>query len=340
MAYIIFTSGSTGNSKGVPITYDNLNHFINWIINLEEFKKCNNLMVLSQASFSFDLSVMDIYFSIYKNCTIEAVDDDTKQDLDKLYNLLRINHINFLIMTPTFMKFLLLDSYFNVSNFPDIKYAFFCGECLEVTTVKKLKDRFSDICVINAYGPTEATCCVSLLKITNEMLNDNFLPVGKVSTSSVKIEIINEEIVLKGNSVFDGYLDIDSIHCFKECGINCYKTGDLGVIKDNYLYCSGRMDSQIKYQGYRIELGDIENNLLKISGIREAVVTSKNKENSNVVKLIKAFVVLDSNLTEDDIKNELSKLVPSYMIPKRIVILDKIPVNKNGKYDRKKLIEL
>lgn len=339
-AYIIFTSGSTGNSKGVPITYDNLNHFIEWITRLDEFKDISGLKVLSQASFGFDLSVMDIYFSIYKNCTIVAVDSDIKQDLDKLYNVIKVNGINFLVMTPTFIKFLLLDSCFDENNFTSIKYAFFCGECLEVETVKKLRDRFPEVSIINAYGPTEATCCVSLAEITNEMLEYEFLPVGKVDTSAVKIDIINEEIILKGKSVFGGYLDLDSDNCFKENNINCYKTGDLGEIKDNYLYCSGRMDSQIKYQGYRIELGDIENNLLKISGIREAVVVAKYRDNSNVVRLIKAFVVLDEDLSEEYIKSELLKLVPNYMIPKKIVVLDEMPVNQNGKYDRKKLSEL
>ena len=339
-AYIIFTSGSTGNSKGVPITYDNLNHFIKWIVNLNEFKNCSNLNILSQASFSFDLSVMDIYFSIYKNCTIIAVEDNTRENLVNLYNIIKKEKINFLIMTPTFIKMLLIDNYFNDKNFPNIEYMFFCGECLEVNTVRKIKERFSKIKVINAYGPTEATCCVSLLEINNEMLNNELLPVGKLDTSSVKITIEKEEIILKGKSVFNGYLDINSNNYYKDNEENCYKTGDLGSIKGNLLYCSGRIDNQIKYQGYRIELGDIENNLLKIDGIREAVVIAKYKDNSNIVKLIKSFIVLNKDLTEENIKYELSKLIPSYMIPKKIVIVDNIPINKNGKYDRKKLSKL
>jgi D-alanine--poly(phosphoribitol) ligase subunit 1 len=339
-AYIIFTSGSMGNSKGVPIGYDNLNHFISWITQLKEFDNCLNLNILSQASYSFDLSVMDIYFSIYKMGKIIAVDEDTKENLIKLYNTIQKEKINFLIMTPTFVKILLLDSYFNEMNFPSIKYMFFCGECLETITVRKIRNRFSKVKVINAYGPTEATCCVSLLEIKDEMLDEEFLPVGLINTSAVKIEIVNDEIILKGSSVFNNYLEFNSINCFKEEKINCYKTGDLGYINGDYLYCKGRMDNQIKYQGYRIELGDIENNLLKINGVREAVAIAKYKDKSNIIRLVKAFVVTEDNLDENDIKNELSTLVPSYMIPKKIVILDRLPYNKNGKYDRKKLSEL
>ena len=339
-AYIIFTSGSTGNSKGVPISYKNLNHFIKWITSIKELKSAKNLKVLSQASYSFDLSVMDIYFSIYKNNTIIAIDDNSSESLNTTYKTIKEENINFLIMTPTFIKMLLLDNSFNQKNYKDIKYMFFCGECLEVEITKKIKEQFPNIKVINAYGPTEATCCVSLIEITKSMLKEEYLPVGKIDTSSVKIEINNDEIILKGNSVFSGYLDLKTKNYYKKNNINCYKTGDIGKINNNLLYCLGRIDNQIKYQGYRIELGDIENNLLKIKEINEAVVIAKYKENTNIVRLIKAYVVLNKSITEEIIKKELSKLIPNYMIPKKIEIIDRIPINKNGKYDRKKLKEL
>ena len=332
-AYIIFTSGSTGESKGVPISYDNLNHFINWVTNLEEFKDCNNINVLSQASFSFDLSVMDIYFSIYKNNSIICINSCDRSDINKVYNVIKENSINFLIMTPTFIKMLLLDKDFNSNNYDCIKYMFFCGELLEVETIKKVKERFKNVKVINAYGPTEATCFVTMTEIENNMLEEEYLPVGKINSSAVNISILNDEILLEGSSVFNGYLNSNKIE-------KQYHTGDIGYIKESYLYCKGRIDSQIKYMGYRIELGDIENNLLKINNVKEAVVICKYKDNTNIVKLIKAYAVVSNNISEEYIKNELSKLIPSYMIPKVIEIVDSIPVNNNGKYDRRSLCEL
>ena len=113
---------------------------------------------------------------------------------------------------------------------------FFCGECLEVETVKKIYHRFPNVSVINAYGPTEATCCVSLVEVTSDMLCDNLIPVGDVSLAAVSISINDNEIILKGKSVFDGYLLHDVDACYKENGINCYKTGDIGFIKDNYYF--------------------------------------------------------------------------------------------------------
>lgn len=334
IAYIIFTSGSTGVSKGVPISYDNLNHFIRWITDKIDVE--SNLKVLSEASFSFDLSLMDIYFTIYNEGTIIAITEDTKKEISSIYKVIYDTKVNFLVMTPTFIKMLLVDSSFNDKIFLDINDMFFCGEVLEVETVKKIKKAFPNVRIINAYGPTEATCCVSLVEITNEMLDNNLLPVGLINQAAVKVVIEKNEIVLKGDSVFAGYLGINSDKCYKEGKINCYQTGDIGYILDDYLYCNGRMDSQIKYQGYRIEIADIENNLLKVAGVREAVVIPKYKESENVVRLIKAFVVVD-NTTEEEIRRALMKFLPHYMIPKSIQIVPKIPVNQNGKYDRKEL---
>lgn len=106
------------------------------------------------------------------------------------------------------------------------------------------------------------------------------------------------------------------------------------------LYCKGRKDNQIKYKGYRIELGDIENNLLKIDGVKEAVVVAKLKEDKITVKLIKAYIVVDKNIYIPYVKQKLKEMLPAYMMPKTIEILEKIPINNNGKYDRKKLKEL
>ena len=324
-AYIIFTSGSTGNSKGVPITYNNLNNFIKWIVEIKELKKCKNINILSQASFSFDLSVMDIYFSIYKKNTIISLEDNSSESLDTTLKIIKKENINFIIATPTFIKVLLLSDKFNEKNYKEIKYMFFCGECLETTTAKKIKERFPQTVLINAYGPTEATCCVTLTEITNNMLKKEYLPVGKIKTSACKIEINSNEIILKGKSVFQGYLDLKSNNFYKEKNINCYKTKDIGYIENNLLYCKGRMDNQIKYQGYRIELGDIENNLLKIKEINETVVIAKYKENTNIVKLIKAYVVLNKQITEEQIKNKLKELLPHYMIQNQLKLYIKYP---------------
>lgn len=336
LAYMIFTSGSTGEPKGVPISKDNLNNFVNWISNLKPLCNYKDICVLNQASFSFDLSVADFYYSMCNGHTLIGLNGDVQDDFDEIFSIM--HEVTVAVMTPTLMKICLLNKDFNEINFPNFKCVYFCGETLENKTVKKLFESFPNLEVINAYGPTEATSAISAINITKDIVNnEELLPVGSINNLATDVEIIDDEIVLKGPSVFSGYLGNIKGGYYKENNINCYKTGDIGFIKDNKLYCKGRKDSQIKYKGYRIELNDIEYNISKIKGVLECAVIAKYNED-NVVKTVKAFVV--GNVDASYIKEELQKKIPGYMMPRTIKILDKLPINQNGKIDRKALRDL
>lgn len=339
IAYIIFTSGSTGDPKGVPITYSNLMNFIKWINTLSPLNEYKNINVLNQASFSFDLSVADIFYSISNGHTLIALDKDSQENYNNIFNKLYDNKINVLVVTPTFIKLCMVNKEFNSINYPAIKCIYFCGEQLEVSTVRNLFERFPKISIINAYGPTEATSAVSAVNITLDMLNNDLLPCGDTNNSATNIIIQNGEIILKGNSVFSGYLGNYIGGFYKENDINCFKTGDIGFVKDDKLYCKGRKDSQIKYKGYRIELNDIENNLYKIKGVKQCAVVGK-YQNEYKVKIIKAYIVLKEGYNLEDVKENLKKLIPPYMMPKVIIEMNSLPINCNGKIDRKQLIEL
>ena len=312
ICYIIFTSGSTGIPKGVPITYDNLDNFVKWIGSIEPLNNYHNLNILNQASFSFDLSVADFYYSMCYNHTLVGLNSNY-EDLNGIFNTIKINKINLMVITPTFMKICLVNNDFNADNYNFLKCLYFCGELLEVDLVKKIYERFPDIKIINAYGPTEATSAVSSILITRDMLNDELLPVGDINSAATKIDIIKNKIFLSGKSVFQGYLGDKS-------NVDLYDTGDIGFIKYNKLYCKGRCDSQIKYKGFRIELFDIENNIKKIKGIKDCAVIAKYNEN-NIVKLIKAFIILDKDLEIEMIKTILKDKLPEYMIPKLFIKL-------------------
>lgn len=338
IVYIIFTSGSTGIPKGVPISKTNLNNFIDWISNLKPLCDYKDIKVLNQASFSFDLSVADLYYSLCNGHTLVALDSDIQENYNEIFDLMF--EINVAVMTPTFMKLCLLNKDFIELKYPNFKCVYFCGEQLEVKTVQKLYEVFPNLKIINAYGPTEATSAVSGILITKEMANTlQLLPVGEVGKFATDIEIIDDEIVLKGKSVFSGYLGDYVGGYYSENNINCYRTGDIGYIENSKLYCKGRKDSQVKYKGYRIELNDIEYNINLISGVKECAVVAKYNENL-VVKAIKAFVVVDNGQDANYVKLELEKYIPAYMMPKTIKIIDKLPINQNGKVDRKTLGEL
>ena len=335
--YIIFTSGSTGEPKGVPISEDNLLNFIEWISSFYPLSSYRNINVLDQASFSFDLSVADFYYALFNGHTLIAYLNNSCDN--KLYDVQFDKSVDYAVVTPTFIKLCLLNEDFNPNNYSNLKCIYFCGEQLTVSLVSKLWDRFPDLTIINAYGPTEATSAVSAIVIKKKMLDDSLLPVGEVEHFATDIEIINDQIVLKGKSVFSGYLSNIIGGYYNEGDTNCYKTGDLGYIKNGMLYCSGRVDNQIKYKGYRIELGDIENHINKIEGVNDSCVIAK-RDNNGDVKTLKAFVdTLDSKLDGEDIRNSLRNAIPNYMIPKTIVF-QKLPVNSNGKVDRKALMNL
>lgn len=337
-AYIIFTSGSTGEPKGVPISYDNLENFARWISGLVPLNSYNNITVLNQALFSFDLSVADIYYSLFNGHTLAALDKQDICSFDTVFRTIREKEPDLMVITPTFAKICLTDKSFCRESFPFIKCIYFCGEVLEPATVKKLFLRFPNLQIINAYGPTEATSAVSAVLITEEIANSQTnLPVGETDNLATEVEITDGEIVLKGKSVFHGYIGgIEGGH-FVENGIDCYRTGDKGKIENNLLYCLGRCDRQIKMNGYRIELDEIESCIGKIDGVTACAVVPS-YASSGKIKHIGAYVS-GKGIDEQLIRDELKKSLPTYMIPKTINIVDRLAVNENGKTDRKALVK-
>ena len=246
-----------------------------------------------------------------------------------------LKKVNIAFITPTFIKLLLINPDFNSSNYPNLECLYFCGELLDINTVKKIYNKFPNIHIINAYGPSEATSAVSAINITKDMLNGKLLPVGNMSNNACIIEIIDDQIVLKGESVFNGYLGNITGGYYKENNINCFKTGDIGYINNHLLYCIGRSDNQVKYKGYRIELSEIEYYLNSLTEVDDSCCIAI--KDNNIVKSIKAYIQTNKSVTEDEIKDKLNKLLPSYMIPKTIIILDRLPINSNGKIDKEEL---
>lgn len=330
-AYIIFTSGSTGTPKGVPISYANLGNFTRWICSDEVLSGFEHPVVLSPASFGFDLSVAGIYYALSAGGTIVTVSREEQKSFDGIFAALQKNSAEIAVLTPTFMKLCLLNGDFNAENFPRLRCCWFCGERLEKALCEKLLRRFPSLKIINAYGPTEATCAVCSAMITAETLAAGEpLPVGDISSAACKIEIENREIILSGTSVFGGY-----IGAAERTG-GRFATGDLGEIRGGKLYCTGRIDGRIKYKGYRIELGDIEANILAIGGVRACCAVAKRSKNGDTA-YIKVFVSAEPTLGEETLRTALKSALPEYMIPKVIEFLPQLPVNEHGKTDRRLL---
>ena len=179
------------------------------------------------------------------------------------------------------------------------------------------------------------------------VLADKDLPIGRCKPGTeILIDESNGEIIIKGDTVSKGYFrDAEKTakaFFVSEDGKPCYRTGDAGHFEGDILYYGGRIDLQVKLHGYRIELGDIESNLIKMEEIESAVVVPRMQDGK--VKYLQGFVVSHfddkSNAQVKNIKAFLKQFLPEYMVPKRIVFVDNIPLTANGKADRKKLTEL
>jgi D-alanine--poly(phosphoribitol) ligase subunit 1 len=354
--YIIYTSGSTGRPKGVQITSNCVESFVSWAI--EDFKLDNKRNVfLNQAPYSFDLSVMDLYPSLVMGGTLWAAHHDLIVSPRKLFEGLKTSQIAVWTSTPSFVEMCLSDPSFNSSLLPDLRRFLFCGEVLPKQTVKQLFERFPEALVFNSYGPTEATVAVTCLEITQQHLDDyDALPVGYCKPDS-EIRIVDEdnnvlpdgekgEIIIVGPSVSKGYLGnatLTNRSFFTEEGTRGYRTNDAGFLKDGLLFYKGRLDFQIKLNGYRMEIEEIEHHLREVSYVQHAVVIPVMKDGR--YQSLMAYVVPGEHSFEKEyqlsstIKKEISRTLPSYMIPKKWVFVSTIPMTKNGKVDRKALME-
>lgn len=358
--YVIFTSGSTGRPKGVRITLGCLLTFINWTTNQFQIKP--NRIIMNQAPFSFDLSVMDLYLTLFTGGCLWSIDKNMILRPRELFDGFMANPINIWVSTPSFAEFCLADRTFSDQLLTNIEMFIFCGETLTNECAYKLSARFPKAQIYNTYGPTEATVAVTSVLVDTHVLEAyNPLPIGKPAAGiqvaisigdksfdykTADYESLKGEIVIKGASVSPGYLnDLEKtvMNFYDENGEKCYKTGDEGYFKDGYLFYSGRIDNQIKLHGYRIELEDIENKLTSISIVRQAVVIPK-KINGKY-QYLQAVVVLNntndnSKETTINIKAQLSSLLPGYMVPQKIIFCDNIPMTANGKVNRNKILEV
>ena len=344
VVYTIFTSGSTGEPKGVQIEYASLNEFAEWMVSLN--KTGTGKEWLNQAPFSFDLSVMAIYPCLTSGGTLNLVDKEMINKPKLLNEMLVNTPINAWVSTPSFMEMCLLLPNLNESSYPSLNHFFFCGEILPHRTAKALLDRYPSAVVYNTYGPTEATVAVTGIKLTPEVIETyNPLPVG-VSRPNTSLFTTDEgELVIKGNSVSLGYLDnkekTDAVFNFED-GLRIYHTGDKAIEKDGQWFIQGRIDFQIKLNGYRMELEEIETQLRQSEFVRETVVVPVYK-NNKVIHLIGAVVpteeVRDDLEMTRQIKSELKSRLPEYMIPRKFVWMKQLPLTSNGKLDRKQVAE-
>jgi D-alanine--poly(phosphoribitol) ligase subunit 1 len=354
--YILFTSGSTGEPKGVIITLGCLEHFVRWMLEEQKFVPLGETF-LNTAPFSFDLSVMDLYCSLATGGTLFSVGRDLVANPKMLYRALGNSGATTWVSTPSFAQMCLVEETFSEGMLPRIRRFLFCGETLAAQTAARLLERFPRAQVWNLYGPTEATVATTSVRIDVSILEKySALPVGR-PTPGTDVLVVSDagetlpaqergEIVIAGPNVSPGYLrrpELTAAAFFEQGDQRAYRTGDQGRFRDGLLFFEGRMDSQLKISGYRIEVGDVEANLLALPSVRDAIVTPVVK--NGATQSLAAFVVLSSRIEAShfaltqSLRRQLAERLPVYMLPRKFVFLDAFPLTANGKADRAQLAQ-
>lgn len=340
VVYQLFTSGSTGEPKGVPIVHSNLSHYVTNIIEtvgIEDHWRATQFFDLS-----FDLSMHDIFVSMMSGGTLVPAKD---MDLMMPHRFIASNAIDIWFSVPL----LAIAASRGQAAMPTdarVKKAMFCGEALPGGYAEAMSALVEDGGEIwNLYGPTEAT-----IAFTAHRLSESDYAMGAVSLGAafgdnqvallangevVPVEPGRDgELLLGGPQVFDGYqpaIDKDPF-VSSDDGTRFYRTGDLVRISDCNIDYIGRMDSQVKIRGHRVELGEIESVCKKVDGVDAAAAVVMGDAANPVI------VIAFQGDSEADFSG-LSSALPSYMMPKQFLHFAQLPTNDNGKIDRKAIKE-
>lgn len=352
LAYIIYTSGSTGNPKGVMIEHRNLLHYL---FNVSDYIDTNsaNSGCFAHLSLSFDASITEIFLSLLFGKKI-ILSSGTGIEIFDDVNLFKYAPYDFIKLTPSHISILI--SVINKETRPKLSDKYIIGgEALYNYHINLFKSSGIDAIIVNEYGPTEATvgCIIYEFNTFDTTLSNESIPIGK-PISNTQIYLLDEnqqllpktevgEIYIAGNGIARGYFNREDLTAEKflpnpfDTKTRMYRTGDLAKwLPDGNLLYFGRLDEQVKVNGHRIELGEIEAALIALPKIKLASVIMSTNLGFGP-RLVAYLQPTDSGDKHPNIREELSKIVPSFMIPNIFIWVNDFPLTTNGKIDKKNL---
>jgi amino acid adenylation domain-containing protein len=351
-AYIIFTSGSTGKPKGVVVAHRSIVNTLCWRQDYYDFGEGD--AVLQIPSFAFDSSVEDIFTPLIGGARLVMVSLKKLFDLESLKGIIKGNRISHFLIVPGFYQTLLNEIHPYLGGLKSVTIA---GESFTLSLVREHFRRLPDVRLVNEYGPTENSVCSTVFEFSGR---DDRVLIGQ-PIPNTGCWIVNRsgqlspvgvagELCLGGRGLAMGYLNRPDLtgQRFVENpfvpGQKMYRSGDLARWRpDGSLEFLGRIDHQVKIRGFRVELEEIENRLLSLEQIREAVVIARESEDHN--RHLYAFIVTQPSAKEaaswsSDLREYLSAELPGYMMPSHFIQVEKMPLTPNGKIDRQALESL
>ncbi|MCT8342002.1 amino acid adenylation domain-containing protein [Photorhabdus kleinii] len=351
LAYVMYTSGSTGKPKGVMVEHTQLSHFVAAALAMYAVKPDDNILQFS--SFAFDISIEECFVTLSAGATLVLRNDDWLDSADLFWQQCSQHNITVMSLPTAFWHQV---SSGDALVTDTLRLVIVGGEAINAEIVRHWFASANRPPVMNTYGPTETTVLASYYLIESALQIEQSVPIGKVC-GHVKAYIVDErlnlvpqgvigELVVGGKGVSRGYLNrpeeqqksFIQVAFFDGEVERLYRTGDL--VRFNVhgeIEYIGRKDSQIKIRGFRIEPGEIENQLITIDGVRQAVVTV---DELNGNKQLVAYYVADAPLEPVALKEQISQTLPEYMVPNAFISLTSIPMTVNGKVDYKALLSV
>jgi amino acid adenylation domain-containing protein len=353
LAYVIYTSGSTGVPKGVMVEHGNLLNLVN--DNLQRLKETDTVTIASQwASIGFDASVAEIFISLAQGCTLHIVPEVIRADVDGFLQWLIDRCITQAFLPPFFIRALNAYSDQRIAAL-SLRRVLLGVESLPEKMLYRLQKLLPGLVVQNGYGPSETTVYSSLYTDIRDI--ERNAPVGR-AIANTKISLLDEalqpvpegvvgEIYITGKGVARGYLNREQLTAERFVhdthGNRMYKTGDLGRwLPEGQLEFRGRKDQQIKFNGVRIEPGEIEAQLCLHAAVKEAAVVIRQVTDANRVhknRHLVAYVVTrhDKSVSFTQLREFLCRRLPPYMQPSAYVTVARLPLTVNGKLNTKAL---
>ena len=346
IAYIIFTSGSTGIPKGVPVKTESLDSFLRYFNNNYDFKE--NDRFLQVYDITFDVAYFSFLVPLCHGscCCIMNFKKGVPKYLSIIDDLLTSN-ITVVSMVPTVLHF--IKKYIKKYHQPSVRYSFFSGDALYHSDALVWREFVPSAAIHNFYGPTETTIvCTRYIweeqAAAKESLND-IVPLGK-PFPSLLFKIVDEanqavpdgevgNLSFSGDMVIDNYLN--GVHPekffvdqYNEKRIIYYKTGDLASINEfgNIIF-HGRIDHQVKINGYRIEISEVRLAIEKLTKLKCIVIKNHNEGN---IDYLKAYIE-GREMPVHKIMEQLKEYIPEYMIPTQYAFLPQFPLSDNNKID-------
>ncbi|AFQ57768.1 non-ribosomal peptide synthetase [Bacillus subtilis subsp. subtilis] len=348
LAYVIYTSGSTGQPKGVAVEHRQAVSFLTGM--QHQFRLSEDDIVMVKTSFSFDASVWQLFWWALSGASAYLLPPGWEKDSALIVQAIHQENVTTAHFIPAMLNsFLDQAEIERLSDRTSLKRVFAGGEPLAPRTAARFASVLPQVSLIHGYGPTEATVDAAFYVLDPERDRDRLrIPIGKPVPGArlyvldphlaVQPSGVAGELYIAGAGVARGYLNRPALteERFLEdpfyLGERMYKTGDVARwLPDGNVEFLGRTDDQVKIRGYRIEPGEIEAALRSIEGVREAAVTVRT--DSGEPELC-AYV---EGLQRNEVRAQLQRLLPGYMVPAYMIEMEQWPVTPSGKLDRNAL---